>query len=252
MLLLVLDFMYCSTRTMMLATAYIWPESANEALDMPSRALNHPWAAKSITQLWRFRWPQLLRFYTEGMCYKALEFVLPKGKAMSPAVRASSRTVVAFTMSGLIHEYVLWAAFGKGLRGLNMAFFGLNGAAVLLETWVPAAFRAVFHPQHQHQRRRSQSGTPKYAAAASGDSPTAASTEPSHWYTRSPVLRQCMRVARVVLGHAWALSVMVVLSPLFVEPYRVAGTFGHRAFHPLGVPVTPAVISWISKRLAQG
>jgi hypothetical protein len=215
---------------------------------MPSRALAWPWAAKSITELWRFRWPQFLRFYTEGMCYKGLDLLLPRGKAMSPSLRASARNVAAFTMAGLIHEYILWAAFGKGPRGWNLACFGLSCVAVLLETWVPAGFRAVFYPQHQ--RRRSQSGTPKYAA--SWDSPTAASPETSHWSRQSAVCKRCVGAARVVLGHVWALSVMVVLSPLFVEPYRVAGTFGHRAFHPLGMPVTPTVAGWVSKRLAQG
>jgi len=37
---------------------------------------------------------------------------------------------------------------------------------------------------------------------------------------------------------------MLLLSPLFVEPYRAAGYFHQRAWQPFGVPVTPQVISW--------
>lgn len=118
---LLLDFMYCSTRTMMLAAALVWPRTAQEALDMPCRGLANPWAATSITDLWGFRWVQFLRFYIDGLDYAAVDELLPKGKDASPVIRASARMVASFMLHGLMHEYVLWAAFST-LSGLNLAF----------------------------------------------------------------------------------------------------------------------------------
>lgn len=61
-----------------------------------------------------------------------------------------------------------------------------------------------------------------YAAAAF---PKLAATTPS-WTSR-----------------AWALSVMLLLAPLFTEPYRQHGYFAH-TFHPLLVPVAANAMRW--------
>jgi hypothetical protein len=47
-------------------------------------------------------------------------------------LRKTVRTLVVFGMSGVVHEYVVWAAFGV-LSGKHLAFFMSHGAAVLAE-----------------------------------------------------------------------------------------------------------------------
>lgn len=63
-------------------------------------------AAKSISELWGYRWHQFLRFYFEGLGYTTVDRMLPKGNAVSPGLRSSLHSVVAFLMSGVMHEYI--------------------------------------------------------------------------------------------------------------------------------------------------
>lgn len=47
-------------------------------------------------------------------------------------VKRAIRTLVVFAISGVVHEYVVWAAFGV-VSGKHLAFFMLHGCAVLAE-----------------------------------------------------------------------------------------------------------------------
>jgi hypothetical protein len=63
-----------------------------------------------------------------GLGYTAVDKLLPKKKAVPTDIRASLQVMSAFFMSGLsglIHEYMTWAAFGS-LTGCYMVFFGLH------------------------------------------------------------------------------------------------------------------------------
>uniref|UniRef100_A0A383WCN1 Wax synthase domain-containing protein n=1 Tax=Tetradesmus obliquus TaxID=3088 RepID=A0A383WCN1_TETOB len=155
---------------------------------LPLRAFNSPHMASSITDLWGNRWHAFLRYYFEGLGYKLADSATaawPLVKRLVP--RSTARTLVVFAMSGLLHEYLTWAAWGV-ITWSYMAYFMLHCLALLTEGYAAAAF-------------------PKLAAAT-----------PS-WASR-----------------AWALSVMLLLAPLFTEPYRQHGYFAH-TFHPLLVPV---------------
>lgn len=278
-----MEVIYSSTRMMMLAATFCCPATMErlefEPLMMPAKAFKNPLAAKSITDLWGFRWHQFLRFYFEQFGNRAVDAVLPKGKAVPAAVRASIRMVAAFTISGLMHEYQLWGAFGT-LSGWNMGFFLGHCGVVLLENWIPAVFKAVLHRAHpkpkKHSRRsrtRSSGGggapkdtgctnpasseprnnptgdptaPPTVLSAALDASSLAASTPTTASSERAPVSKKVSTVLWYGVGHLWALSVMVLL---FIEPYRAAGTFGCRGYHPLGTPITPHVVSWVRKVL---
>lgn len=194
------------------------------------------------------RWHQMLRFYFEGLCNRAVDALLPKGKAVPPALRGSAKVVAAFTLSGAMHEYQLWAAFGS-LSGWNMAFFAAHCAVVLLENWVPAVAKALLSPKKPrgaHKAHHHGGGSPRHHDAAR---PHGGRSSGGGSFVRSPVLHRVRVILKAGLAHVWALSVMALLSPLFMEPYRVAGTFGHRAFHPLGFPLTPHVVGYAQKLL---
>jgi type IV secretory pathway TrbD component len=47
-------------------------------------------------------------------------------------VKRATRTLVVFAMSGVVHEYIVWAAFGV-VSGKHLAFFMLHGVAALAE-----------------------------------------------------------------------------------------------------------------------
>lgn len=196
---------------------------------------------------------QFLRFYFEGMGYAAVNHLLPKGKAVSPGMRSSMHTVAAFSMSAIMHEYLTWAAFGT-VTGCYLAFFGLHCVAVLLEGWAPFMCKAaVTAVRRQHQpsatstySRTSQDAvdtslTPAEAPASSTGNPKLAAGTTTASKSASMASRWTKRV--------WAVAVMVLLSPLFVEPYRAAGYFDERAWHPFGAPVTPLVLNWAQQHL---
>lgn len=52
---LLMEFLYSSTRLMMLAAALVWPGASDEAVHWPAKIFNQPLAANSITSLWSFR-----------------------------------------------------------------------------------------------------------------------------------------------------------------------------------------------------
>jgi len=247
---LAMDFIYCTARILVLLTAMIcqWPDLGDQAAQMPLRAFNHPMAAKSITELWGFRWHQFLRFYFEGLACAAVDLLLPKGKQVPHAVRTSLRFVSAFLLSGIIHEYMTWAAYGT-LTGTAMAFFGLHCAAILVENLVPAMMKAVLHGGRK-QRRPSTStpATDSHPAADAQRDCTACHRKT----TLQPLLAKAASTwpsVRPIVGNLWALAFIALSSPLFVEPYRAAGIFGHAAFHPLGVPMCPRVVDWATHHL---
>ena len=51
------------------------------------------------------------------------------------------------------------------------------------------------------------------------------------------------------LRRVWTYAVFVLSTPLFIEPLRAAGFYGHAAFLPLGVHVTPSVVKWVALQL---
>lgn len=171
-----------------------------------------------------------------------MDKLLPKGKAVSPGMRWSMHTVAAFFMSGIMHEYLTWAAFGT-VTGWYMAFFGLHCAALLLETWGPVLLRVASHTFLQHKERvpkdKQDAGDCKASPAVSAKAPARASSS----------VRKPPALMPVWAKRAWTLTVMLLLSPLFVEPYRAGGYFADRAFYPFGVPVTARVVAWAQQQL---
>lgn len=109
-------------------------------------------------------------------------------------ILSTASTLAVFAMSGLLHEYMIWAAFGV-YSGKQMTFFMVNALFELAETNI-----ARFYPG--------------LGAAFP-----------------------------VWLKRVYAIAVMVMLGPLFTEPYRQNGYFQH-CFHPLMWPVA-ATATWI-------
>lgn len=134
-----MDLIYCLVRLIMAVGAFKFPAVRRLVADMPKRAFNWPIAAGTVGELWGYRWHQFLRFYFESLGYGAVEAllaVLPKplqvhGKVQL-ALRHIMRCVAVFLMSGLLHEYLTWAVFGR-ITGQYLLFFMINCAAVLLE-----------------------------------------------------------------------------------------------------------------------
>lgn len=101
-----MDIMFCFLRSSMYAGGFAWPGLAAYADQLPRRPFDWPAAAKSIGDLWGFRWHQFLRFHFQGLGYNTVDKLLPKGKAVSPGLRWSLQTMAAFFMSGIMHEYL--------------------------------------------------------------------------------------------------------------------------------------------------
>ncbi|KIY94649.1 hypothetical protein MNEG_13312 [Monoraphidium neglectum] len=119
-------------------------ELADLARQLPPEVFDTPLASLSISEFWAERWHQFLRHHFQaGLGHRivdaaarpAIDRLLPPGAAVPAARRAAlavAGTAVAFTMSGLMHEYLSWAAWGE-VSGRYMAFFGLHGLAVVAE-----------------------------------------------------------------------------------------------------------------------
>lgn len=228
-----MDVMFCFLRSGLFAAALIWPALGAYARQLPAHAFNWPMASRSISELWSARWHGFLRFYFEQLGYTAVDKLLPKGKAVPPALRSSLHTVSAFVISGLMHEVLTWAAFGT-ITGLYMLYFGLRCAAVLLEGWGPLLLRAAM----QLVLKRKRQAPSCHAACQQG-----ASSTPKHGSKKpsiGPILPRWVQ-------HAWSTAVMLLLAPLFVEPYRAAGYFAERAWHPFGVSVTGCIMEWVQQ-----
>lgn len=242
-----MDIMYCCMRSCMYACAFAWPALADYADQLPRHAFNWPGASSSISDLWGWRWHQFLRFYFQGLGYTTVDKLLPKGKAVSPGLCWTLHTVSAFFMSGIMHEYLTWAAFGT-VTGFYMAFFGLHCAAILLETWGPFILKHAMQGM-QHIKRG--------VSDASADITDQAPTAPSPARRRSSkassgggAAKKPVRIMPAWVLRCWTVVVMLLLSPLFVEPYRAAGYFAERAWHPfLGISVTERVVGWAQQHV---
>lgn len=237
-----MDMMYCFLRSGMCAGALVWPALGDYARQLPPRAFNSVAASRSISELWSARWHQFLRFYFEGMGYsgmdKLLHAISPNPKAVSPALRSSMHTVSAFVMSALMHEYLTWAAFGT-VTGMYVVYFGLHCALVLLEGWGPLLLKAA----GQVVLGRAQ----KAASRASHDDTTASA--PAHWPCRTTADKKPGHILPIWAQHVWATVFLVLLAPLFIEPYRAGGYFAQRAWHPAGVSITGCVVEWAQQHL---
>jgi hypothetical protein len=244
-----MDVMFCCLRSSMYAGALVWPGLAAYADQLPRHPFNWPAAAQSIGDLWGFRWHQFLRFYFQGLGYTTVDKLLPKAKAVSPGLRWSLQTMAAFFLSGIMHEHLTWAAFGT-VTGFYMAFFGLHCAALQLETWGPLILKADLQGA-QKLKRSSDPG-----AADHGANSTAPVRCTSRAQAGPPGGATAMKPALIMPPWAmrlWTVAVMLLLGPLFVEPYRAAGYFAERAWHPfMGVSVTEHVVGWAQQRLHAG
>jgi hypothetical protein len=229
--------MYGHVRMLMILLGLKFPALIPLAAQMPRRALNWPAAASSVSQLWAFRWHQFLRFYFEGFGAAAVNAMFPSA---SGTLRTSMRCVAAFAMSGLLHEYLLWAVFDSA-SGWHMAFFMLNCAAVLVENLMPQLLTACVPRKWL---------SPNACAGADSQpcTVTAHVTSASHGAVSKAGNSSGSSSSITAPGwlkHAWTLSFFILLGPLFVEPYRAAGFFAERAFYPFGTQVVPMVSSWV-------
>ena len=77
---------------------------------------------------WSYRWNNLVKTSLQLTSF----VVIPK--LINPLIPMSktAKSLFAFTLSGCIHEYVLWFT-GNKWSGKNMIFFFLHGLFVLLE-----------------------------------------------------------------------------------------------------------------------
>jgi hypothetical protein len=131
----------------------------------PPFMFDKPWSALSLSELWSKRWHQVLRYYFTGLGYNladkltaavvtGLSWLLPgssivmvikqqqqqQQQGQSPALssalqkqlKRAMRTLVVFAISGLVHEYVSWAAFGIWTWH-QLAFFMFHAFAILFE-----------------------------------------------------------------------------------------------------------------------
>jgi hypothetical protein len=171
-----------------------------------------------------------------------MDRLLPNGKAVSPGMRWSMHTVAAFLMSGIMHEYLTWAAFGT-VTGWYMAFFGLHCAALLLETWGPMLLKLASNTFLQYKghvtKDMQDAGDCKASPAVKAKAPARAGSSAGKAPPLMPVWAK----------RAWTLAVMLLLSPLFVEPYRAGGYFAKHAYYPFGVPLTAHVVGWAQQQL---
>lgn len=191
------------------------------AAQLPPEAFESPLAAASIGELWAARWHQFLRYHFQtGLGHRLLAagaaapWIGPAvGSRLPPRARAAARrvasTAVAFGMSGLLHEYLTWAAWGD-VSGRYMLFFGAHGAAVVAEGLAAELL-------------------PRFAASRAPRGPGAAAAA-------------CWR-APAWLRHAYVICFVTLASPLFVETYRAHGYFSRSAWHPLLAPVAARALA---------
>lgn len=243
-----MDVIFCCLRCALLVGALAMPQLGDMAAQLPQHAFNWPGASRSISELWGFRWHQFLRFYFEGLGYATADKLLPKGKATSLGLRSSMHTVSAFFMSAVMHKYLTWAAFGT-VTGWFCAFFGLHCTAVLLEGWGPLILKAVLQGfgKSSSKAAAEEAAVPAVAASAGAAKPGGAAVGAAA--PPAAAARKCSRIMPPWAMRLWAVSVMLLLSPLFVEPYRSQGYFAQRAWHPFVVPITPKVVAWVQQQL---
>lgn len=245
-----LEVRYGHIRIAMIILGLKIPVLAELAAQMPTRAFKWPVAATSVSEFWSMRWHQFLRFYFQGLGGAAVNAVFPNGPA---TLRTSMQCVAVFVISGLMHEYLLWAVF-DAVSGWHMAFFMLNCAVVLFENskwvqqllatcvprkWLPpnAAVDSNGQPgtaTAQVTSKASGAGIPAGSGSNSNNSASKSSSS-----NGASVVSSSSIAVPAWLKHAWALSFFTLLAPLFLEPFRKGGLFAERAFYPFGIPVAP-------------
>ena len=195
--------------------------------ELPAEAFDSPLAASSISELWASRWHQFLRFHFQaGIGHKlvaaaarpAIWWLLP-AHARRAALSVAS-TAAAFLMSGLLHEYLTWAAWGV-VSWRYIAFFGAHGLAVISE----GLTAQLLLPALAAWRRPRLGGGGSVAAAGAGRRGAGAQGPPM-WLRR-----------------VYVVGFMAMASPFFVETYRARGYFGRCAWHPLLAPVSAGLLS---------
>lgn len=205
----VMDIFYCWAMLLLTMAAAVVPSIRDMPQQYPKRAFIKPLSATSVRDFWSFRWHQFFRFYFEGLGRAAVDGLL--GPIHVPfVIRATLYTVVAFGMSGVLHEYLSWASTGRA-TGLFMVFSAVQFVAVVVEAVCGRVCKAAIAPL----LRRGLGGT----AAA--------------------------ETAMHTAGHCWVLAVGLLSAPLFVEPLRMLGFHVRCTMFSFGVHVTPLVLSWV-------
>lgn len=95
---------------------------------MHSAFPSFPFIGTSLRDFWSYRWNNLIKTSLHTMSF----IVIPKLIDPIMSMNKTAKGLCAFTLSGLIHEYVIWFISDKW-SGKNMIFFLLHGFGVLLE-----------------------------------------------------------------------------------------------------------------------
>jgi hypothetical protein len=246
-----LEVGYGPIRIALIILGFRFPMLAELAAQMPTRAFKWPVAAASVSEFWSMRWHQFLRFYFQGLGGAAVNTIFPNASA---TLRTSMQCVAVFVISGLMHEYLLWAVFDAA-SGRHLAFFMLNCVVVLVENskWVQQLLSACMPRKWLPPKVPVDSSvqpstvTAQVTSTARGAGIPAGIGSNSNNSASNGTSANSSRSAAVPvwLKHAWALSFFTLLAPLFLEPFRKGGLFAERAFYPFGIPVAPTLFSWV-------
>jgi hypothetical protein len=85
-----------------------------------------PALSRSVQELWGQRWAKLVSTWLRETIFRP----------MARRRRAALGVFLAFLLSALFHAYAALVALGWGMALLVLAYFLVQGAVVLLETWV--------------------------------------------------------------------------------------------------------------------
>lgn len=213
---LVLDFFYCWAMLLLCIAAVFRPSLVPVVESYLAHAFDRPLAATSIRECWSHRWHQLFRFYFEGLGHGVVDLLLPRGSSFG--VRVVLYTAAAFVMSGLLHEYLGWAATGHA-TGMFIVFVAINFTAVIVEAVVPAALRVAVGVKRDHIPSKVSGGSTAMCL----------------------LLQQC-----------WVLAVALAGAPFFIKPLRIAGYYARCTLFPFGVHLTPWVLAWVVEQAGVG
>jgi len=87
-----------------------------------------PFASTSLREFWSYRWNMLMQSSLHLISFIAIPTLIDPIIPMNQTTKA----FFAFTLSGVLHEYMLWFVCGRW-SGTYMIFFLLHGLLVLLE-----------------------------------------------------------------------------------------------------------------------
>lgn len=148
--------------------------------------------------------------------------------------------VAVFALSGTIHEYMCWAAFG-GAGGWQLSFFLLHAVAVLLEQ----ALGLPLAPESDYAAIAAAAAAAEaaqaVAAGGGGAGADAAKAARGKWRRRRAALARA--AVRVVHG-ACVLAFNFLTSVLFMRPW-LQGNYHTEFWHP----VSP--VGWAVRRLRE-